>query len=164
MDELYGKTGHITLLIRTLSRRDNVNMNLHIICNYIHCATQRIEEILRAAIFLYSVTKYTSVDSGTLVQSYSYFTCIIKKNIQPSKKHAGVTQYLEKSDSGIAFSSLKTWAPLLTKNNQITMMLWKRWKWQFTRLLVNKYQEKKMGLDLYRQLQIYHESNVDYTE
>ena len=106
MDELYGKTGHVTLLIRTLSRRDNVNMNLYIIRNYIHCAIQRIEEILRAATFLYRDTKYTSVDSGTL--AHSHFICIKKTRIQPSKKHAGVTQYLEKSDSEKAFSFLKT--------------------------------------------------------
>lgn len=82
MDDTYGKTGHITLLIRTLSRRDNANINLHIIYIYIHCATQRTAEILRAAIFLYKDTKYTSVDSGTLAHSYSYFICILKKPTQ----------------------------------------------------------------------------------
>lgn len=60
-----------------------------------------------AATFLYSDAKYTSVDSGTLAHSYSYFICMKKNPIQPSKKHAGVTQYLEKSDSEKAFSSLK---------------------------------------------------------
>lgn len=59
------------------------------------------------------------------------------------KTHAGVTQYLEKSDSEKAFSSLRTWASLLMENNHIALTLWKIWKWQFTRLLVNKYQEKK---------------------
>lgn len=79
MDELYGKTGHATLQIR----RGNVNMNLHIICNYIHCATQRIEEIFRAATFLYRDTKYTSVDSGT--GAHSYFIYMKKTPYSPPK-------------------------------------------------------------------------------
>lgn len=77
-------------------------MNLHITNNYIHCATQRIEEILRVAIFLYRDRKGTSVDSGTRAHH------MYEKKILPSKTHAGVTQDLEKSDSGKAFSSLKT--------------------------------------------------------
>lgn len=90
----------------------------------------------------YRDPKYTSVDSGTL--AHSFFTCMENpSHYSPYKTHAGVTQYIEKSDSEKAFSSHRTWASLLTENNHIVLMLWKRWKWQFTRLLVNKYQDKK---------------------
>lgn len=45
MGELLDKTGHITFLNRTLSRTDDVNINLHIISKIIYCATE-IQNIL----------------------------------------------------------------------------------------------------------------------
>lgn len=46
MGEPRDKTGHINLLNRTLSRRGYVNINLHVICNIMHYATE-IENTLQ---------------------------------------------------------------------------------------------------------------------